>query len=99
VQHIKHSGRLIVDDGQRELLNRIDATITDDRYEGQALIEKVFGGLQGVVASVFDHLDDPLSFARLALHNEHNVNSALRIGWRRMRCGAVATWQHWKSIP
>jgi len=37
---------------------------------GKPCSRKSFG-LQGVVAALFDDLDDPLSLARLTLNNEH----------------------------
>jgi hypothetical protein len=70
-----HLGGLIVD-GQCELFNRIDVAVTDDGDERQTLIEEILRGPQGVSAAVFDYLDDPLSFARFTLHDEHNANSA-----------------------
>jgi hypothetical protein len=72
------SGGLVVDDSQGELLNRIDAAVTDDGDERQAMIVEILRGLQGVVAVLFDYLDDALGFARFALHNEHKRTPPLK---------------------
>lgn len=45
---------------QRELFDRVDVAVADGGDEWKALIQKILRGPQGIIARVFDHLDDPL---------------------------------------